>query len=71
MIGNTTQEILSKAYTSLYSTYHTHTLGYWILHHSGMDMNEHSILSKLNGSVAEEYLLRNYKDTSKKCGENT
>lgn len=56
----TTQEILSKAYTSLYSTYHTHTLGYWILQHSGMDMKEHSILCKLNGSCAEEYLEQHY-----------
>lgn len=62
MNNKTTEEILSKAYTSLYSTYHTHTLGYWLLHYSGMDMNEHSILAKLNGSCAEEYLIRNHKE---------
>lgn len=70
MTNLTKEQILAEAYKQLYNTFHTATLGHWLLILSELDVKEHSILSKLNGSVAEEYYLCHYKDTSKNIGEN-
>ena len=59
----TKQEIIAEAYKQLSSTFYTATLGHWLLILSELDIKEHSILCKLNGSPAEQYFEQHYKES--------